>query len=155
MTEINNVLFYIERRLSAIDIINSDPKEINKIGDEIVIGVITKERAKKLIILSNKIERELGTLSLAFEKATDEVKKNVMFEMTKLTLIQEFIHAELGAMIFFDFPIVRNYIGPDCAVGIRLDYRIIVANPEMMKKIRELLTTRSMIHNFMQKPNLS
>jgi len=156
MTEPIGIQEYINKRLSALDLVDStqQPMQINK--GEVVIGTIIRERTKKVFLLSKKVSKEMENLSLKiktlsthnFQGPHGERVRSLVYEMAKLDCVRRSLDSEFLGTLLFEFEKMKDYADSNLCIAVRKDWKVIVVTGELLQELSEFLIGEEIKNSF-------
>lgn len=158
MSETTEIQAYINKRLAALEIIDSRPEPFSLDHGEIVVGVITNERTKKIFHLSKIISREIENLSSKLAGSKDfhkEETRLAFIEVGRLDCVQKILDAELRGSLFYDFPKIKDYVSSHFCVAVQKDWRVVVITGELLEELSEFLIKEEFKNRFIIPPGMS
>ncbi len=143
MAENIGIREYIEKRLNALEPIETAPRQFSPNQWEIFIGVITSERIKKIYHLSKIVLGELEKLSSRRDTAIkDSMKEEIRltsFDINRLDCVKRMLDAEFEGSLYYEFPKIRDYADYDLGIVVQKDWKVIILKKEMMEAFSEFM----------------
>ena len=162
MGEIISIQEYINKRLASFDIIDSVSRQFSPREGEIVVGVVIKERMKKLFHLSKKLDEEMKTLFSKIKDIVDKPKaplthesRFALFELNRLECVKRIVDAEFEGSLYYEFPQIKDHLAANMYLAVQKDWRVVVMTGEKIDRLSEFLFRQEIQEKFIVPPSMS